>query len=78
MKIEATLTKGNKENWPVKFKFGLFQTKENGKFRLSLKFCPLFLLYFFIPRLLKFWLSFEKDIISVYFLDFIKMPERKI
>ena len=76
MTHELVLLRGGKKVWPTWLKIGLFRATDT-KFRIVVKIRPLYLLYVYIPRLFKLWLSIEKDVISTCYLGFIKMPERK-
>lgn len=86
MKFERIIKKGTSREWPTKLKMGLFRAGK-GKPSLALlcrplfRQCwwpPIFLFYVYIPYLLKFWFSVERDVISVSYLGFLKMPERKV
>jgi len=76
MKRELVLLRGDKRFWPTWLKIGLFRATDN-KFRFVVRIRPLYLLYVYIPKLFKFWFSIERDVISICYLGFIKMPERK-
>jgi len=76
--IERALSRGDRFTWPIWLKVGLFRVKRGGKASFDMRARPLFLLYLFVPGLCKFWVSLEKDVISVCYLDFIKMPKRRI
>ena len=75
MKYEYFLTKGDFRTWPIRFKAGLFRAGE-GRLRFSFRFRPLFLAYIYIPFILKFWLSIERDVISVMYCGFIDQGVR--
>ncbi len=75
MNLEFALHKGNKHQWPVWMKVGLFKAV-NGRVRFTFRARPLYLMYIYIPYLLKFWVSIEKDVISVMYSAFMKMGKR--
>ena len=81
MKYETIITKGSACDgvWPIWFKVGLFRAgkgKWGGKFDLVVKVRPMVIIYLYVPRVLKFWLSIERDVISVAYGGFIKQQRR--
>lgn len=74
---EIALTKGSEHIWPIWLKVGLFSAERGGKAHFDIRARPLFLLYLFLPGILKFWVSIEKDVISVCYYGFIKCPYRR-
>ena len=86
MRWERFVTKGNETTWPIRFKIGLFRTRSPSFVFVTWvrhggcnarKRPALFWVYLRIPYLFTFWVSFEKDVISICYCDFLGMPPRK-
>lgn len=77
MKKEYQLVNGSKYEWPIIFKLGIFRTDKKGKFRINFRVRPLFLFYVFIPGIVKFWMSVEKNVISVMYLGFLECGDKR-
>lgn len=78
MKFEKRLKETRFEDgkWrpPMFLKVGLFKAAD-GKISLNIRTRPLFLIYLFIPKILKFWFSIECEVFSIWYLELFKYPD---